>query len=1808
MAQRAYSRTIWLVVALVTLLVPPPAATEARQGHNSAATNDWPMPHYDFGRTRANLLELTLYPQLGSTPAQELTYSAGQPMVPAAMVATDMLFWYDYDSWDVGGDLLVATDLAGQRLWSFEAPASYNLTSLAPVVAGEEVFVLEKGYDEAFETVRNVVALDRASGAFLWRRPTHYDDSASGGAGEYLPIAVQDGVAYLTWETDSGYEGYITAVNARTGAEIWSTLVDNVGGRTANALAITQDILLGLHHSVLAAYDLSGTGELWLVDTRAGLSLVTESDDMLAVDGKVAVANNGRISVYAAQTGEELWRDDHDGTICEHDRQMVMASDGQLLAVMGVCGDQLVTYDLATGIEAWRVTAHRASELFNIVIANGVVYVNAYDDVNFTDYISAYDLQSGDVLERIDTLTQSQFAGVLALGAANGQLYATIRAHFGYPLTNMLWVWGGDTVNAYLPAFNDDGFPDTNPDNTAEVSIIRRDGSYGAEVSVGARIGSLPATLNVYDSSNQLVKQAIGNPDAHGNGFWVVPLEHAAGGYEYQVILADATEMPRRSVVMPADPAAAVDFVVQTESLIWQAPPATISSAPYTLTLALPGDFPGGATTSYAVFQRPGIGMLTIAGQRVGGEIRIRLDEDSAINGDFIVTVVALAGNVTAFSADIDLGVDAPTLPDVRMGNITAFAPHRDGSATASTFFFERDRPAVDPSQQADAQIASVVPDPSGFQVTLWVQTPPENPLNPLTSTWEVGISGRDAAGNELDRVTTEIPAAPDGRYVVMSLTQRGTEPIATISALGATLEGAARSYTLFSNTALLSGCEPPGSPKDGGKPLRLSDLVSVNISLGVAGEAGAGPGAAAAAYVQGNVVNGQVQACSEAGPRYGVTAQLGGQIGLGASLDLRGADHVAPASSGRKYDVTVAAGVGVQLSYTVPDNFGDSGYGQVGVSISAAPEVGVSGGVMDFTCWPPQSEKLPESRCCTGPNCGPDAPNPPPPPGGDHPDDTLSVVLQNTTFVDDQAYWRNVVATANAQGFGELVAYARYRLRDLAYLAQIQAYPTWQPLTPAQQKVVRAYESNRLLTTAEMLAQRGTIAAQIDLLEALQANVLANGYYAEMRQMLSSYGIPNRLVSPDFSPDALSGSMLVIPTAGLYGLEGDTAFSERLARFVDQGGTLLVMTQPGNEALDLLPGDWQQVDYHEDISCYRDAMTLRQYHPILASVAQPQLTAFVDGFTTAFPAGASLLLERTKNQEGAFVLVEYGQGRMLVTNMYDDWGRTVGQSSAEVRNLFRDVVRWASLGGATLPEAEPGQPLTVDVEVRNVISEATAQLQWVVREPNSLVAESGLPIRSLSLDPGENAPQTVSFTPGSAALGIWSLSYQLLDVGGEVLQGETVAGYFIVSDPPVAAIASLAAGRSAPAAPSAPLAAVATEAEVILALDKAAYVPGANVQATLDITLSDPGAISGLRVTISLGESTVEQLSAALSNQQVVLNLPADFSSSGLLFYGVYEATTGQGLYLNTRWVQPAGDGITVLPAAPSYQPGESVTLNISGDHYGRLFIEGNGFARTLDVAGESALAFDLPAVMTSGPVKVHYDDGGFRRTARFDIIGPRVTVTDMQTDLPVIVPGAGAVIVASVVSDRALDVLVTGQVVDGDGFVFPVISSQQALIAGAQTLTMTVPISATTSGSVRFEMTLADAVQTAVRYVKAHRYLTIDAPVLQAIRVEGGQLSADEAPVVQLDWYSTSGRAVDVTVWLDGAPVASETANLAAGFSTSTVALPDNLAPGSYALYGQADAGNGLTTSASSILIMVASRSVEPKSYTVYLPLALR
>ncbi|MEM8856804.1 MAG: PQQ-binding-like beta-propeller repeat protein [Chloroflexota bacterium] len=1775
----------------------------------AASLSDWPSDRYDAQRSSYNSIESELQPPFDETPIT-VNYNPNEIRTVSVVRATSnsQLIWKNNFLFQENTHFLASTDMTGNQQWLQAEPADATTTPYDVIIDGDTIYVTEFSFTgQALEEETALVARSLTTGVEKWR---HISNTTNPNSNQTFGASVLDGDhIYVNWGEKNSNSDFISKLSKSDGSRLWTIEPENTGSQQADFIAVApsgsgQNVLVVAHFNKVVGYSTVSGAELWEYDINGDSGLVNDVEDLLILNTTAYAIQDEALIALDIGTGAEVWRNNYESS-CEKDGEPSLATDGSQLYVSGECIDELVAYAPTTGVEQWRRTIGRGlGNARQMAIANGYIYVDGFTDAEGS-FVYAYDTsgQQAQSIKLADIYPENGlFVIIESLAVSNGQL---LMGWLDVNRNGYLSIWGEGvgTGNLYLDQYDDDQLPATNPTEDAEVPLVKRDGNYGVEISVAAKVGNLPARFVVYDSNDNIYKEVTADPNPFGFAYFIAPLEYTAAGYEYQVILNSGDELPRRKIVFPSNPESNLEATVETSGLTWVSPPATITTAPTTLTANLPNGFPAGETQATLYLQESGRGTVTLDGERSGNQVVFTIDDDNGLNGEFVATAIAQAEKYTVFSDDLNLTINSPDLPDVRVQSTTAIIPQQDGTFAAYNYTFERERQVVDTATTADVQIASVVPDPAGYQVTLLVRTPAAIPTDPLTQKWEVSVRGVNTAGEVTSIVSEEINAEPDGIYLSLFLSQDATSPINRIEAFGATTEGATRLGQPSLRIPLApaaNGCSPNSPPpSDPSKPkdLKFSDVVNINGDLGVGAEAVYGGGISGAVYKQKELLTGQTQACIEAGVRAGGGVG-GGPLGnLGLALNLRGSGHDAPASSGTKYDVTVKAGAGVQLSYSVPDNWGDGGYGTIGLGVGLAPEANVSIGETKYQCAP-----LPkETECCKGNSCESD---PPPPPGNDHPDDTNSVVinrLSSNTAESGLDYWQQVLAFANREGYSELAEYALFRLADEDRVQNIGEYPVGEALTDAQLATVARQEAESVAEAALLAEKWETIEAQLDLLEASRANVLANGYYQQMSDMLNVYGIPNRFVTPDFSPDAIKDSLLVIPTAGLYGLTGDSTFAARLERFVDQGGTLLVMSQPEDDGFDLLPGSWNSVGYQNDQSCWVAAMTPTAEHPMLSSIDAATVKANVDGYLTSWPTTAEALLRRTKNNQGAFVLDQVGDGHMIVTNMYDDWGRTVGQSSNQVRNLFRDVARWALTADDNMPTTRLNQAIQLPVLLTNLSGSTATQVRYTVRDATGNVQSIGVPgTQTISLADAKSTEQTISVTPSVPVYGLWSVSYTLLDSSDNELTTETFSSYFALNGQTITRQANFEQFTQTVQVPQVPVDGTVT---ATVSFDKAAYAAGETVQASLNINVSGSSA-GQLRINASLGGDTQEQTVSATS-QTVTFSFTADFSGDGLFYFGIFDDGTDQGLYLDTSWVQPAGTSVTIVPDKVRYAPGETVTFDITGTYEGDLTIDGPDYGETLSItSGDTSATSTLPATAASGTYTAQYLEDGQLRQIHFDLAGPLVTVTQMGIDKTVAETAETVNVAANITTDQPLSVLIVGKMVDAQGNEVGVYSQSESLASGAQTVTMPVAVTASAAGTVRYDISILDGTDTSVVYGTASRYITLNAPQLLGLNTDGGFVPTDEKSVM-IDFYSPSAQSVNLVVEVDGSEIFNQSVSLTAGFSQRSITLPSSLTAGGHTIIMQTTSGALSTTKSDTFVIADA---LPEAGSNIFLPFIVR
>ncbi len=317
---------------------------------------------------------------------------------------------------------------------------------------------------------------------------------------------------------------------------------------------------------------------------------------------------------------------------------------------------------------------------------------------------------------------------------------------------------------------------------------------------------------------------------------------------------------------------------------------------------------------------------------------------------------------------------------------------------------------------------------------------------------------------------------------------------------------------------------------------------------------------------------------------------------------------------------------------------------------------------------------------------------------------------------------------------------------------------------------------------------------------------ILEVGFTYDMYDLLQSFKEDARVIRPgDISPTlAKEMPLLIIPSAGLYGMENSSLFRTTVDEYVKQGGTVLVLSQQRGYEFSVLPGGLDGYGWTEDQSCQSNSSYIDTWHSILAGQTRSTPSISVDGYFTSYPENTTVLLRRTANGQPAVLMYPYGNGYVIASTIYTDTAYTRGEASEEERRLIRDIITWAK-SPASLTEIRPGQTATVNLTVTNndTFESATAvEIELYDPDGKEVKLRTKVPV---ILTPGQSTQVPVTYTTtATEPLGIYRVKYDLLTEGYQLLtseldpQGtnvwlesllqppmEALSGRFAVSNPP---------------------------------------------------------------------------------------------------------------------------------------------------------------------------------------------------------------------------------------------------------------------------------------------------------------------------------------------------------------------------------------------------------------------------------------
>ncbi|RKN74922.1 carboxypeptidase regulatory-like domain-containing protein [Paenibacillus ginsengarvi] len=291
------------------------------------------------------------------------------------------------------------------------------------------------------------------------------------------------------------------------------------------------------------------------------------------------------------------------------------------------------------------------------------------------------------------------------------------------------------------------------------------------------------------------------------------------------------------------------------------------------------------------------------------------------------------------------------------------------------------------------------------------------------------------------------------------------------------------------------------------------------------------------------------------------------------------------------------------------------------------------------------------------------------------------------------------------------------------------------------------------------------------ELAGAARYAMLAAGFAGTAFELMVKLHEPVRLITADFNPrDLLTyQKVLIIPTGGLYGLDKSGTFKDRLSEYIRLGGTCICMSQQHGYDFSALPGGIEGYGWAEDQSCHAHSVIITAPHPVFAGQEGDGMDVAVDGFFTAWPEDAQVLLRRRINGQPAMLTYRYGEGRVIVTSAYADWGIGFNQLTKDERLLMRDTFSWARLAGQEVSENDPdNKPFRLRFAISNRSTRDAAKVKLHAVDPEKRVFASRYELDA-AIAAGETREVALE-TSDMDTLGYWSLDATLLDDAGEIV------------------------------------------------------------------------------------------------------------------------------------------------------------------------------------------------------------------------------------------------------------------------------------------------------------------------------------------------------------------------------------------------------------------------------------------------------
>jgi len=301
------------------------------------------------------------------------------------------------------------------------------------------------------------------------------------------------------------------------------------------------------------------------------------------------------------------------------------------------------------------------------------------------------------------------------------------------------------------------------------------------------------------------------------------------------------------------------------------------------------------------------------------------------------------------------------------------------------------------------------------------------------------------------------------------------------------------------------------------------------------------------------------------------------------------------------------------------------------------------------------------------------------------------------------------------------------------------------------------------------------------DIRNTVDVGIMYHGFPDDIVNLLNSLEVSNATFWDD-DEDLSKYKTIIMPSGSSFGMDTSEIFKWQLRQYVKNGGVLISFAQQQGYEFSCLPGgEVKGYGWAEDQSCWTNAAYVDTYKPCFAGQNSANLDVNVDGYFTQWPASATVLLRRIKNNMPCMISYPYDKGYVIASTLFSDWGYGHNQTSKAEITLIRDLISWAKDINKEIPEVKPDETIKLDVSVVNNTDKVANKAILTLIDPDrNIIATQTI---TTIIPPHSTIKTTHSpLLPQNSKHGIWWVGYELQDNANNTIQPQTEGERFAVS------------------------------------------------------------------------------------------------------------------------------------------------------------------------------------------------------------------------------------------------------------------------------------------------------------------------------------------------------------------------------------------------------------------------------------------